>query len=188
MNDTLLTESLPVAERPAIFPDDMFPGETEVLEVSTPDVNTFRRAFNALAWYKRMIATADEDEKKVLAKIDEEIVAVRDFYSRKREGTESRVEFWKGELHAMMQALNVTKYSTPYGTSFYKRVKRKEWLMDDAGLLAFAKSTPDPTSLVRVKEYPDKKQIEAYVEATGAEGVLTITEGEEVQFHLKDAE
>lgn len=188
MNDTLLNESLPVAERPAIFPDEMFPGETEVLEVSTPDVNTFRRAFGALAWYKRMIAAADEDEKKVLAKIDEEIANVRDFYSRKRAGADSRIAFWKGELHAMMQKLGVTKYATPYGTSFYKRVKRKEWLMDDAGLLGFAKSTPDPASLVRMKEYPDKKQIEAYVEATGTEGVLAVTEGEEVQFHLKDAE
>jgi len=166
----------------------MFPGETDVVEVVTPDVNTFRRAFNALAWYKRMIAAADDDEKKVLAKIDEETANVRDFYSRKREGAQSRIAFWKGELHAMMRALDVTKYSTPYGTSYYKRVKRKEWLMDDAELLAFARSTPDPTSLIRVKEYPDRKQIEAYVEATGAEGVLTVTAGEEVQFHLKDAE
>jgi predicted phage tail protein len=125
MNDPLLNESLPEAERPPILSDEMFPGEAEVIEASTPDVNTFRHAFNALAWYKRMIAAADEDERKVLAKIDEEVANVRDFYARKREGADSRVAFWKGQLHAMMLALNVSKYATPYGTSFYKRVKRK---------------------------------------------------------------
>jgi hypothetical protein len=170
-------------------PEDTFPGESELdPNPLKPDVNSFRRAFRALAWYRQVVATADEDEKKLLLKIDQETANVRDFYGRKREGAEARMLHWKNQLHAMMTNLGVKKFATPYGTSFYKMGKKKTWLKEDEDLVAWAKSTEHPKDLLRVKEYPDKKAIESYVESTGVEGVLQITEKEEVQVRLKDAE
>jgi hypothetical protein len=130
-------EEAPLAE---IAPEDTFPGESELdPNPLKPDVNSFRRAFRALAWYRRVVATADEDEKKLLEKINQETANVRDFYVRKREGAEARMLHWKNQLHAMMTNLGVKKFATPYGTSFYKLGKKKTWLKEDEDLVAWAK-------------------------------------------------
>jgi hypothetical protein len=169
--------------------EDTFPGEVELdSNPNQPDVNSFRRAFRALAWYRQVMQSADEDEKKLLAKIDEEIANIRDFYARKRSSADSRILHWRDQLHVMMTMLGVKKFATPYGTSFYKLGKKKTWLKEGEDLVAWAKTTDHADDLIRKKEYPDKNAIEAYVESTGTEGVLQITEKEEVQVRLKDAE
>jgi hypothetical protein len=179
-------ETLTLGELPV---EDAFPGEAELeTDPSKPDVNSFRRAFRALAWYRQVVATADEDEKKLLAKIDQETANVKDFYARKRAGADARIAVWKDQLHRMMTILGVKKFATPYGTSFYKPGKKKTWLKEDEDLVAWANTTEHAEDLIRKKEYPDKKAIEAYVESTGAEGIIQVTEKEEVQVRLKDAE
>jgi hypothetical protein len=171
-----------------ISPDDVFPGETELdPDPTKPDVGSFRRAFRALAWYQRMLKTADEDEKKLLARIEEERLNVQEFYSRKRAAADSRIIHWKAQLHNMMTILGVKKYATPYGTSFYKLGRKKTWLKDGEDLVAWAKTTGHAVDLLRIREYPDKKSIETYVESTGVEDILQITEKEEVQVRLKEA-
>jgi hypothetical protein len=186
---TQISESpdrIPIAE---ISAEDVFPGDTELdPNPAKPDVNSFRRAFRALAWYRQVLKTAEEDEKRLLAKIDQEIADVRDFYARKRSGADGRIAVWKDQLHAMMTILGVKKFATPYGTSFYKMGKKKTWLKEDEDLVEWARTTGHSKDLLRVKEYPDKKAIEAHVESTGEEGVLQIIEKEEVQVRLKDAE
>jgi hypothetical protein len=177
----LVDQSLPMPEI-----SELFPGEAELDTTGIPDVNAFRKAFRAIAHYKKLVDTANADEKRIKEEIVKEVANVEEFYSRKRAMYDARIQHWLDQLHNMMQLLQVDKFATPYGTSFYRTGRKKTWLMDGEDLLAWAKTTEHAKDLIAVKESPDRKAISEYVESTGVKGVIEFTPTKEVAVKLKE--
>jgi hypothetical protein len=177
-------EELTPAQYPVI---DLFPDDTHAEEAPMPAVPTvteYRRAFRAIKWYRQITDTADTDEDRVLEQLKRETDNVKAFYENKRKQAKERIALWLRQLDAMMQVNGVRKMATPYGTSFYAEGKKKTWNAGDEELLAFAKQTGEK-DLVTTKEYPNKKQIEEYINASGkGTDLLTITTGPEVRVRI----
>ena len=174
------------AEYPLIDPcTDDNTSEADSLP-SSPCVTDYRRAFRAIRWYREISASADNDEKRVLDHLETERQNVKAFYDNKRKQAAQRLALWYSQLDAMMKLNGVERMATPYGTSFYRTAKRKEWKGSPEELLAFAKEMGEP-DLIRTKEEPNKPMIEAFVESTGKGAhLLDITEKTEVAVRLKE--
>ncbi len=181
-----MEDNAAVAEYPLIdpCPDDVR-SEGEALP-SSPCVTDYRRAFRAIRWYREVSASADDDEKRVLEHLEAERQNVKAFYDNKRKQAAQRLALWHSQLDAMMKLNGVERMATPYGTSFYRTLKKKEWKSTQEELLAFAKEMGQ-SDLVRTKEEPNKSMIEAFIESTGKGAhLLEITERTEVAVRLRE--
>lgn len=174
------------AEYPLIDPcPEEARSEGEALPPS-PCVTDYRRAFRAIKWYRQISASADDDEKRVLDHLETERLNVKAFYDNKRKQAAQRLALWYGQLDAMMKLNGVERMATPYGTSFFRTAKKKDWKGGPEELLAFAKEMREP-DLIRTKEEANKPMIEAFIESTGKGAhLLEITEKTEVAVRLKE--
>ncbi len=182
-----MEDNAAVAEYPLIdrCPDDLRP-EGDPLP-SSPCVTDYRRAFRAIRWYRAISASADDDEKRVLDHLETERQNVKAFYDNKRKQAAQRLALWHSQLDAMMKLNGVERMATPYGTSFYRTAKKREWKGSPEELLAFAKETGE-SDLVRTKEEPNKPMIEAFIESTGKGAhLLEISERTEVAVRLRES-
>jgi hypothetical protein len=72
----------------------------------------------------------------------------------------------EAEILQALREIGETSCATPYGTAFIRKSTTTLW-PDDAVILEWVKSTPEPITLMRTKESPDKKAIKLYLESNG---------------------
>ncbi len=157
-----MTENTTTTEKVPLF--EMLPGEDQpILEL----VDT-RRSFQAIAYYRDLAAQAAADMSTFVAKLEAELEATKEFYTRKVLAAEARAEFHTKNLGNFAMQQGKTKIATPLGTVFFKSTTKRTWPEDPQVLIDFAKAEGVADRLIKITETPNKPAILKYIKATGS--------------------
>ena len=106
--------------------------------------------------------------RKHLEKVQAELDAVQEFYTKKALAAQEREEFHTTNLDNYITANGLKKVATPYGTAFFRSHTRRTWPSDELTLIDFAKAEGVADECLQTKLLPKKAELLKYIHSTGA--------------------